>query len=170
MYLICISLSVPLSVSAFCFVCIGVSVSLGMVLLVPSSTALSACSSSVCSPASLQFFSLQCFYPGSSRTHRWIVESTSVNFWTITHLPACLPALQPTTTCFLMPALLPHSSQPSSPLPHSASSLCHLLPFPTLLAMKLASFISTLVCVWVLGCPSLITTYSRTQHDLSMCL
>ena len=153
MYLICISLSVPLSVSAFCFVCIGVSVSLGMVLLVPSSTALSACSSSVCSPASLQFFSLQCFYPGSSRTHRWIVESTSVNFWTITHLPACLPALQPITTCFLLPvpAFLPHSSQPSSPLPRLASSPHHLTLFPTFLAIKTVSVISAFLCVddWV---------------------
>uniref|UniRef100_A0A3Q3XAP6 Transposase Tc1-like domain-containing protein n=1 Tax=Mola mola TaxID=94237 RepID=A0A3Q3XAP6_MOLML len=37
-------------------------------------------------------------------------------------LLACLPALQPTTACFQLPALtlLPHSSQPSSPLPRPA--------------------------------------------------
>lgn len=55
-----------------------------------------------------------------------------------THLPASLHALQPTTTCFSLPALaiLPHSSQPSSPLPQPALSPLHPPPFPTSLAIK----------------------------------
>ena len=126
-----------------------------------ASTLLSAISSShppVCSPASHQFISLQYIDPCSSFTHCQTVESTSViayapgfvsryfqvgcvinccfspqYTWTTTHLHLCLPALQPTTASFLLPALalLPDSSQPSSSLPRPASSLHCPCPFPT---------------------------------------
>ena len=86
-----------------------------MALLSPSSTFLSAISSSplpLCSPASHQFTGPQYIYPSSSSTHRQIIEFTSVvtytlslvvavvvnchlplhYSWATTHLPDCLPA------------------------------------------------------------------------------
>ena len=97
-------------------------------------------------------------YPsgGSPRVlSKLVVLLTVVSLYSTPGPPACLfassPALQHTTACFLLPALtfLPHSSQPSSPLPQPVSSPRRPSPFLTFPTIKPASFISTFVCVCV---------------------
>ena len=145
-------------------VCVG----LGVALL----AAISSSPLPVCSPASHHFISLQYIYPGSSFTHHQIVVSAQViaytsglslifsDFskfglvtncffsiqcpWTITRLPACLPACQlsssPAHYHLLPPACPCHSPSLLSALQSSASACFIPTPStstsPTSLAIK----------------------------------
>ena len=94
----------------------------------------------VCSPASHQFPSLQFIYPGSSPTHRQIAESASGAADALGFVSRSFQVGRVLNCCFSLSLQLSWST---------ASSPHHPPPFPTFLAIKPTSFISTLVCVCV---------------------